>query len=158
MTALLVGVVMVVGVVGTIIPFVPGLVIVWAAGLVYGLIEGFGTTGWVAFAVMTVLLVLGSAATYVLPHRAGVLAGVGRTSLRLGMLGAVIGFVVIPVIGLPLGAVAGVWVGERRRLGGWQEAWGTTRTVVIGFGLGALVEFGSAVLMVVTWLIWLVTG
>jgi uncharacterized protein YqgC (DUF456 family) len=145
---------MVAGLIGTIVPLVPGLLIVWVAGLVYGLVEGFGTLGGVAFAVMTVLLVMGSAASYVLPHRAGVLAGAGKGSLRLGIVGAVVGFFVIPVLGLPIGAVAGVWLGERLRLGDWREAWGTTRRVVVGFGLGALAEFGAGALMFATWLIW----
>jgi uncharacterized protein len=155
MTAVLVAIAMAVGLVGTIVPLVPGLLIIWVAGLVYGLIEGFGTLGGVAFAVMTLLLAMGTAGSYVLPHRAGVLAGAGKTSLRLGLVGAVIGFFVIPVLGLPIGAVAGVLLGERQRLGDWGAAWGTTRKVVVGFGFGALAEFGSGALMFGTWLIWL---
>jgi hypothetical protein len=53
----LLGLVMAVGAVGTIVPLVPGISLVWGAGLVYGLDRGFGTIGVVAFAVMTGLAV-----------------------------------------------------------------------------------------------------
>lgn len=153
-----VAVAMAVGLLGTIVPMMPGLAIVWVAGLVYGLVEGFGTLGIGAMAAMTVLLLLGQAASYALPHRAGVLAGAGRGSLRLGIAGAIVGFFVIPVLGLPIGALLGVLVGEQQRLGDWSKAWVATRRVAIGFGLGALAEFVAGVLMVVAWVIWVVLG
>jgi uncharacterized protein len=153
-----VAIAMAVGLVGTIIPMMPGLAVIWIAGLAYGLIGEFGTLGAGAFAAMTVLLAMGTVASYALPHRAGVLAGAGRTSLRLGIAGAVVGFFVIPVLGLPIGAVLGVLLGEQRRLGDWGEAWATTRKVVVGFGLGALAEFVAGVLMVASWGVWAFAG
>lgn len=149
---------MAVGLFGTIIPMMPGLAIVWVAGLVYGLLTGFGALGIGAMVAMTVLLLLGMAASYVLPHRAGVLAGVGRGSLRLGIIGAIAGFFVIPVLGLPIGAVLGVLLGEQHRLGDWSTAWTTTRKVALGFGLGALAEFGAGVFMVMAWAVWALLG
>lgn len=153
-----VAVAMAVGLFGTIVPMMPGLAIVWAAGLVYGLVAGFGTLGIAVMGAMTLLLLLGEGASYVLPHRAGVLAGAGKRSLRLGIVGAIAGFFLIPVIGLPIGALVGVLVGEQQRLGDWSKAWQATRRVAIGFGLGALAEFAAGVLMVVAWVIWVTWG
>lgn len=149
---------MAVGLLGTIVPMMPGLAIIWVAGVVYGVADGFGTLGIAAMASMTLMLGLGLAASYALPHRAGVLAGAGRASLRLGIAGAVVGFFVIPVLGLPIGALLGVLVGEQRRLGDWSRAWVATRSVAIGFGLGALAEFGAGVLMVIAWVVWVRMG
>lgn len=146
---------MAVGLLCTIIPGVPGLAIILAAGAIYGTVQGFGIVGGIAVAVMAGLGLLGSLASYVLPHRAGVLAGVGKRSLRLGLAGAVVGFFLIPVVGLPIGAVAGVLLGEQQRLGDWSPAWVTTRKVVIGFGLGALAEIGAGILMIGTWVVWI---
>lgn len=146
------------GLVGTLVPGVPGLLVILGAAVVYGVVEGFGTAGVVAMAVMVVLLVAGSVASYALPHRAGVVAGMGKQSLRLGILGAVVGMIVIPVLGLPIGAVLGVLLGEHARLGDWGAAWGTTRRVVVGFGLGALAEIGAGVLMIVAWIVWVIGG
>jgi uncharacterized protein len=149
---------MVFGLVGTIVPGIPGLLVIFGAAIVYGAVEGFGGIGTTVTVLLAGLLLAGSAASYVLPHRAGVLAGVGRSSLRLGLVGAIAGLFLIPLLGLPIGAVLGVLVGEHHRLGDWGEAWGTTRKVVIGFGLGALAEFSAGVLMIIAWIVWVVAG
>ncbi len=43
-----------------VIPILPGLVIIWVAALGYGLAAGFGTLGWIMFAILTVLMLAGS--------------------------------------------------------------------------------------------------
>lgn len=53
--ALLVAIAMAVGVAGTVVPLVPGLGLVVAAALVYGLVEGFGAVGVAAFVVIVLL-------------------------------------------------------------------------------------------------------
>ncbi|HVM00890.1 MAG TPA: DUF456 domain-containing protein [Egibacteraceae bacterium] len=154
----LVGLVMLTGLAGTVVPVWPGLALVWAAGLVYGLIAGFGTVGRVAFAAMSVLALVGTVAKLVLPHRGGTRRGAPTTSLLAGLVGAVVGFVVIPVLGLPVGAVGGVWLAETARLRDPRAAWQVTVGVVIGFGLGALVELGVGVMMIGCWIAWVLLG
>jgi uncharacterized protein YqgC (DUF456 family) len=153
-----VGLVMAVGLVGSVLPFVPGLVLVWGAGLVYGFVAGFGTVGGVAFAVMTVLLLAGTLAQVVLPTRRGAARGASRGVLLAGALGGVVGFFVVPVLGLPLGAVAGVLVAEHQRSGDWARAWDLTKSVLVGFGLGALAEFAAGLAMIIAWVVWVVAG
>jgi len=46
-------VLMIVGLVGLIIPFYPGLLIIWIGALLYGLINGFGDLGTVIFIIIT---------------------------------------------------------------------------------------------------------
>lgn len=146
--------VMAVGLIGTVVPALPGLLLVWGAGLVYGVVAGFSTVGVVALAVMTMLLGVGLAMGYVLPKRAGERSGAARSSLRLGIVGAVIGFFVIPVLGLPIGGALGVLAGEYNRMNSWPAAWTSTRAVIGGFGLAILAEFAAGVAMVATWAVW----
>lgn len=152
------GLVMLAGVAGTVLPFVPGILLVWAAGLVYGIVAGFGAVGVVAFGVMTALTVAGKVAGVLLPARRGKASGAPRSSLLFAAVGAVVGMIVIPIVGLPLGAVAGVFLAERVRLDDWAAAWATTREVIVGFGIGVLVELTAAVLMVLVWVGWVVAG
>ena len=154
----LVAAVMAVGLIGTVVPVLPGLLLIWGAGLGYGLAAGFGGIGIAAFAVMTMLLGVGMAMSYVLPKRAGERGGAAKSSLRLGIAGAVIGFFVIPVLGLPIGGALGVLVGEYNRLGQWPAAWVATRKVLAGFGLAVLAEFTAGVFMVATWAGWVALG
>jgi uncharacterized protein YqgC (DUF456 family) len=145
----LVGLAMLVGLVGTVLPFLPGLPIIWAAGLVWVLSSG-GSLRWLVLAVLTVLLVAGTVAHYALPARS--LGGrAPRSTLLLGAVGAVVGMFVVPVVGFPLGGVVGVFLAESRRTGSGREAWESTRRVLVAFGIGMLVEVGAGVLMVMVW-------
>jgi uncharacterized protein len=149
---------MAIGLIGTVVPVLPGLLLIWATGLVYGLLAGFGGVGIAAFAVMTMLLGVGMAMSYVIPKRAGERGGAPKASLRLGIVGAVVGFFVIPVVGLPIGGALGVLLGEYSRLQDWSAAWATTRKVLGGFGLAVLAEFTAGVFMVATWAAWVAFG
>ena len=154
----LVGVVMAVGVAGTLVPFVPGLGLVLAAAVGYGLAEGFGGVGLAAMAVIVALALAGTAAGVVLPSRAAGHAGARPASLALGAVGAVIGFFVVPVVGLPLGGAAGIYLAERLRSGDGAAAWRSTRATLKGFGLAALVQLGAGTAMVLAWVGWVVAS
>jgi uncharacterized protein len=152
----LLGLVMAVGAVGTIVPLVPGISLVWGAGLVYGLDRGFGAVGVVAFAVMTGLAVAATVAGYVVPKRRARGAGAPRATVWLGVAGAVVGFFVVPIVGLPIGGVLGIYVGERLRTGDTVTAWRATRTTITGFGIAVLVQFAAALSMIALWLVWVI--
>lgn len=160
MTALvaLLALVMAVGAAGTIVPLVPGLSLVWAAGLVYGLVEGFGAVGAGAFTAMTVLAVAATAAGYLVPKRRATGAGAARATVWLGVAGAVVGFFAVPVVGLPVGGVLGIYVGERLRTRDAVAAWQATRATIVGFGIAALVQFGAALAMIAAWVVWVLAG
>ena len=150
----LIALAMVVGLIGTALPLVPGLPIVWLAALVYGLVEGFGTTGTIAFGLITLLAVGGIVGGIVLPHRHVAAKGGERSSVLAGAVGAIVGFFVIPVIGLIIGGVVGIYAMEYRRTGDGAAAWATTKTLLVGFGLGVLLELSAGVLMVAIWVVW----
>ena len=150
----LIGAAMVIGTFGTVVPLLPGLPIVWAAALAYALLSDPGATGWLAFAAITALAMVGLLLGTALPHRRVVAAGVPRSSVIAGVALAIVGFFAIPVVGLPIGAAAGILLAERRRLDDWGAAVAATKTLLIGFGLGALLQFGAGVAMTAVWVIW----
>ena len=154
----LVALVMAVGVAGTVVPLVPGLGLVVAAAAGYGLAEGFGDVGLLAMVVIVVLALAGTAAGVVLPSRAAGHTGASRASLLAGAVGAVIGFFAVPVVGLPLGGAAGIYLAERLRSGDGATAWRSTRATLKGFGLGALAQLAAALAIVLTWVGWVVAG
>lgn len=146
--------VMAVGLAGTVLPFMPGTSLIWAGALVYGLLTEFSRAGWIAFSAISILFVSGVALKLALPHRRGRAGGAPTRSLIVGAAAGIIGFFVIPVVGLVLGAVAGVLVAEYARTHVWQSAWRSTRGVIVGIGLGALAELGVGILMVLCWVAW----
>ena len=58
----------VVGLVGVVVPVLPGLLLVWGGVALWALERG-DATGWTVLAVATVLTAIGSAVKYVLPGR-----------------------------------------------------------------------------------------
>ena len=154
----LVALAMAVGTIGTLVPVLPGLLLVWGAGLVYGVTEGFGTAGTVAFAVMTVIGIAGLAAGWVLPKRAASAAGAHRRSVWLGVVCAVVGFFVIPIVGLAVGGLVGLYAGEYQRTRDTTVAWNATRRTLVGFGLATLAQFAAAIAMVLAWVAWVVAS
>lgn len=148
----LVMLVMLLGLVGVLVPVLPGLLLVWGAGVGWAWADGGGGR-WAVAALLTLLLVVGTVAKYALPARAASGAGAPRRTLLLGALGAVVGFFALPGLGLLVGGVGAVYLAELARLGGAAPAWQSTRAVLVAVGVGVLVELVTGVLMVVIWLV-----
>ena len=152
LTALL-GLVMLVGLVGVVVPVLPGTLLVLAAGVAWALLVVDGGAGrWVVVGVMTALLLAGLVLKYVLPGRR-LHGALPRRTLLLAAACGVVGFFLLPPLGLLLGGVLGTYLGEASRLGNGPEARRSTVQVLKAVGLGVLAELGAGVLMVATWLV-----
>ncbi len=148
-TEILIAVVIAVGIAGIIAPVLPGTVLVLGAILVWAL-EIATTTGWVVFALAATLLVGGSVVKYLIPGRRLKAAGVPHRTLLVGALMAFVGFFVIPVLGMFVGFVVGVYVAERARVGA-VGAWPSTVSALKAVGVSILIELVAAFLAAVTW-------
>lgn len=148
-TEVLVGIAVLVGLVGIVLPVLPGSVLILGAVLVWSIAVGT-PAAWVVFAVVGVLLVTGGIVKYLVPGRGLRAAGVPRRTLFVGGVLAVVGFFVVPVVGLILGFVAGVYLAEAQRLGR-ERAWPSTRAAVKAVGLAVLIELMAGILAAGTW-------
>jgi uncharacterized protein YqgC (DUF456 family) len=148
-TEFLVAVAIAVGIAGIIVPVLPGTILVLVAILVWA-VEVGTTTGWAVFAVCALLLVVGSVVKYLVPGRQLKTAGVPNRTLLVGALLGFIGFFVIPVIGMFIGFVLGVYVAERARVGG-ALAWPSTKGALRAVGASILIELVAALLAAAAW-------
>jgi hypothetical protein len=148
-TELLVGLAVIVGVIGVVVPVLPGTLLILGAVLVWALQDGSGTA-WTVFAVVTVLLATGAVVKYAVPGKRLQSAGVPNSTLMTGGLLGFVGFFVIPVVGLFIGFIGGVYVAEVRRVGR-DAAWPSTRHALLAAGLSILIELAAALLAAVTW-------
>ncbi|MRH91905.1 DUF456 family protein [Nocardia sp. SYP-A9097] len=148
----LVGLAILVGLLGVIVPILPGVVLILAAILVWAIMTG-GASAWIVFAVCATLLVISGIIKYTWPGRKLREAGVPNRSLVLGAVLGIIGFFVVPVVGLFLGFVLGVYVSELQRLREQQPAWQSTVHALKGVGLSMLVELFGALLAAGVWLV-----
>jgi uncharacterized protein YqgC (DUF456 family) len=147
---LIAGVAILVGVLGVLIPVLPGLLLCWLGVLFWALLGDAGAGRWVVLALASVVALAGTVVKYLWPGKRLKSTGVPTSSLvAAGVLG-LIGFFVIPVAGLVLGFVLGMWLAERVRLGPGQ-AWPSTREALGAVGLSLLVEFAAALGVAVVW-------
>jgi uncharacterized protein YqgC (DUF456 family) len=148
---LVVVVVIAVGLVGVVVPLLPGSVLVLVAVIVWAT-EVTGPTAWTVAALAGGLVVTGGVVKYLVPGRSLQRAGVANSTRLVGGALGVVGFFVVPVIGLPLGFVLGVYLSEWRRLG-HDRAWPATVHAVRAVGLGILIAFAFAFLAALTWVV-----
>ncbi len=151
LTDFLVGVAVVIGLVGIFVPVLPGSVLILGAILVWTLEEG-SPSAWLVFAVSATFLVLGGIVKYAVPGRRLKTAGVPNRTLWAGALLGLVGFFVIPVVGLFIGFVAGVYLAESRRLGR-DRAWPSTKHALKAVGLSLLIELAAALLAASVWFV-----
>lgn len=139
------------GLAGILVPILPGgSLLVAAAVLVWALWSGTGT-GWIIFAVAATVLAGGIIVKYAVPGRRLKEAGVPFSTQLVGALLAVIGFFVIPVIGIVIGFVLGVLLAEYRRLRDGAAAWRSTKHALRAVGLAILIELVAGVAATATW-------
>lgn len=147
----LVGLVIAVGLVGIVIPVLPGLPLSWAAVLVWALLERT-TIAWITLAVATTVVAASQIVKVAVPGRRLLDAGVPVGSIGFGAALGVVGFFVVPVVGLVLGFALGVYAAERLRIGSHATAWQSTVHVLKAIGLSILIELAAGLLLAGAWL------
>lgn len=152
----LVGLVMLLGLLGVMVPGVPGPAIVWAAILWWAL-DDRSRVAWVALSAATGLMLLNVAVRPLLPSRRPGRAVAPRRTLLIAGAAAIGGFFVLPVVGGVLGFVGGVYGAERSRLGSHRDGWASTRALMRGAGRTLLVELLVCLLAAAVWLAALIT-
>ncbi len=140
-----------VGVAGVLVPVLPGSLLVLAGVVWWAWALGTGV-GWLICGLATAFLALGALVKYVVPGRRLREAGIPASTLVAGGALGIVGFFVLPVVGLPLGFVAGVYLAELRRVGS-AAAWPATRHALAAAGLSVLIELSAAVLASTTWVV-----
>jgi uncharacterized protein YqgC (DUF456 family) len=138
-----------VGVVGVVVPVLPGSLLVLVAILVWAVQIG-GGTAWAVFAVAAAVIALGSVVKYAVPGRRLKEVGVPGSTLVLGGVLGVVGFFVIPVVGLVVGFVLGVYLAELNRVGR-AAAWPATKHALKAVGLSMLIELTACLLAAAVW-------
>jgi uncharacterized protein YqgC (DUF456 family) len=151
---MLVALAIAVGLVGVLIPMIPGSTLVVGAILVWAAVLG-ERGGWVVFVIAACLAATGSVVKYLIPGRRLQRSGVPTRTLLAGGLLGVIGFFVVPVIGLPLGFVLGIYLSELHRLSA-AEAWPATVAALKAVGLGMLIELAFCSAAAAVWVVGLV--
>lgn len=149
----LIGLTMAIGLVGTLIPVLPGLALVWAAGLVWAIFDGADATHWIIFAIMTLLFLVGIGLSFYIPAKSARNESSPRWTFLVASVCAIVGFFVIPIVGLALGFIFGVFICHLLSSREFHRALRATGSSLKALGLVSLVQCACGILIATSWAI-----
>jgi uncharacterized protein len=145
------GLLMLVGLVGIVVPVLPGLLLVWLATALWAF-EHPSRWAWLVFAICGLVYAAGVITQYLVPGRRLKDAGVRTSTLFLAVVLAIVLFFVIPVIGAPIGFVLGVFLVELGRHRERHAAWLSTGHALKAVAMSMGIELAAGFAIVLIWL------
>ena len=155
--AVLAGLMIAVGLAGIVLPVLPGPLLIVGGVAVWAVPRG-EAVGWWVLGLAVLVTVAGQVAKYLLPGKRLKASGVPNRTLLAGLVLGVIGFFVVPVVGLFLGFVLGVWLAELVRLPDAATAWRSAREALAAVGWSILIELAAGMVATAVWIGGLVLG
>jgi uncharacterized protein YqgC (DUF456 family) len=140
--------IMLVGLIGTVLPIIPGTILIVAGALLYALVDGFQVVGWPTLVVLGVLAAVATTADLWASSVGAKIGGASGWSVVIGMLAGLVGFVVFNLPGAIIGAILGVLLTEIVRVGDWKQALKAGSGWVVGWILSTVVQLGIGLIMV----------
>jgi uncharacterized protein YqgC (DUF456 family) len=152
--------VMMIGLIFTVVPPLPGTVIIWAAAIVYGLALGWENLGWWTFAILTFLMLVGIIADALGGQFGARFGGASCLSIvvgtvlgfSLGILASLVGTPIVGCVVGVLGVLGGILLVERIRHRDWSTAVDATKGYVAGTAAGIAAKVTAGVIMFVVFL------
>lgn len=138
-------VLIIIGCLGIIIPVLPGSITA-LIGLIIWAVVVQSVEGWVVLALGGTLLLAGMSASLVLTGTRLKRRAIPNRTLLFGVIGAVIGMFVIPVVGLVIGFIVGLLASETVRNRNFRTALDTSWVALKAAGIGIILELSCALL------------
>ena len=148
------GLVMLVGLAGTILPVIPDLELIWLAGLGYGLLVGWGDLGPWVLALMALIALGGSLLELALMGFGARLGGGSWLAIGVGLAVGLTALVAAgPVAGL-LALPLAIFLVEWRRTRKTEVAGRAVLGSALGYALTFAVRLASALALIGLWSLW----
>lgn len=154
-----------IGLIGSVLPLLPGLPLIWVGALLWAWADNFQQVGWPTLLVLALLMGGGLVLDLVLTPAISRRAGVSWRAIGGAILGGFLGGIflsALPVIGTLfgalIGAIAGMWFVEYRIRGNEQAATAAVRAYLSGVAVTTLLNIFLALMMIAIflWQAWLV--
>jgi hypothetical protein len=145
---------MLIGLAGMIVPIFPGVTVIWALALLYGIVFGFGGGGGWLFAVITVLTVIGWIVDNVIMGGKARQGGARWTSIALAFVAGFIGSIFLTPLGGIAATLGALYLAEYTHRQDRTEAWAVTKSMAIGWGWSFAARFSIGLVMIGLWAIW----
>lgn len=140
----------IVGIIGAVIQVVPSSVFVGLGILIWTIYTG--TSGaWGVFAITVLILLLATLAKFAIPGRQLTQSGIPNSTIIVGLIGAIAGYFLIPVVGFIIGLVVAIYIMEFQRTQTPEEARVGTITALKAVGISIAIEVLAALLAATIW-------
>lgn len=144
--------IMLIGLLGLIVPIFPGLVIIWLAALAFGLVHGFTTLGWVLFAIITILMMIGNTVDGILMGAKALEYGASKRAIFLTLVIALLVSIFLSPLGGLLSAPLALFLLEKANGHSKEEAMNITKGLMTGWGWAFAARVAIGIVMIVLWL------
>lgn len=158
LVTILIGLGMLVGLVGIVIPVLPDIILIWLSALLYGLLVGWGEAGPWFFAGISILGLLGLLAEGWVSGVGARKGGASMLSILAGLGLGLVGLLSTGPLGLVVGMLLGTWLVEYLGEGDPVKALRATVGLGVGYGASFAVKLALGILMVGLWVVWLIVG
>ncbi len=142
----------IVGIVGIVVPVVPGLLLA-VLGVLLWASETGGSTAWTVFGLCVAIYLAGVVVQLLVPGKRLRAQGVTTWTLLLAVLLGIVGMFVIPVIGFVIGFVGGIFLVEQGRSRNRAQAWARTKNAVGAVMTSMGIELIAGLLIAVTFVV-----
>ena len=144
-----------VAIIGTIIPVIPGVLLAWLTVLTYAYFEGFVAIDYLTIAFISLIALVTGTADLWLPMLGAKATGASGWGMVGGTLGSLIGFfaglwfVVGSLPGAIIGYMLGTIAGEYYKVRDWNQAMKSAFGGLAGMGVSTFVQFIGALLIAI---------
>jgi uncharacterized protein YqgC (DUF456 family) len=139
---------------GMVVPIFPGVTVIWALALLYGIIFGFGVGGGWLFAFITVLAVIGWVVDNILMGGKARQGGARWTSIAIAFVAGFVGSIFLTPLGGIAATLYALYLAEYSYRQDRAEAWAVTKSMAIGWGWAFVARFSIGLVMIGLWAIW----
>lgn len=154
--SLLAYVLMFLGVIGAVLPLLPGAPLIWLGALLWAWADGFHAFGWPTLLLLACLAALSWVSDLIVTSLTARRAGAGWTGILAAILGGLAGALilgtVIPfagaIVGTLLGASAAMLFVEYRARRDWGLARKAAAAYIIGYLFSSLVQLAICLTMI----------
>jgi uncharacterized protein YqgC (DUF456 family) len=139
---------MLVALLSVLVPFIPGVALIWLIALIYAIAEGFKNVDPITMVVLSVIALPGITADIWASGLGAKAGGASLWSILASLPGAVLGFLILNLPGALIGALVGLVVAELVRARDWRQALKASGGWIAGWLLSTGVQIAIGLIMI----------
>ena len=141
-------IIMAVGLLGAVLPLIPGPPIVWLGALYYAWRTGWTEVGWPSLLLLFVLAIIGGTADLWMGYLGASKGGASGWATFASVFGGFVGLVVFSVPGAIIGSIGAIVLVEFLRHRDWRKVLRAGSGYMVGWLLATVVEVLICLMMI----------